>query len=61
MDKDLINKAINKKYSEVSDIVKAELHKKLTSHETSVAYAKEFDRIQDLKQKFADINGDTEE
>jgi 5'-deoxynucleotidase YfbR-like HD superfamily hydrolase len=62
MDKTVIDKAVGKKYTEFSDEVKQTLYNKLANHETSQAYAKEYDKIQDMKQKFAQIaDGDTEE
>jgi hypothetical protein len=62
MDKEIIDKAIGKKYTEFSGEVKQVLYNKLVNHEISKAYAQEYDKIQDMKQKFADITGtDTEE
>lgn len=61
LDKTVIDKAVDKKYTEFSDIVKAELHTKLTNHEASIAYAQEYDKIQKMRSQFAAIHGDTEE
>lgn len=61
LDKDDINKAIDKKYTEFSDRVKTTLRQKMSSHEIAQNYSREFDRLGDLRQKFAAINSPDEE
>lgn len=61
LDKTVINSAVDKKYTEFSAAIKTELQNKLSSHPTSVTYASEYDNIQTVKQKFAEINGQSEE
>lgn len=63
MNKDVIQLAIDKKYSAFSDAIKMELHNKLTDHPVSKQYATDFDHIRQMKQKFATISdvGSTEE
>lgn len=46
----------NKKFSEFSDVVKAELHSKLYSHEDITNFNSETNKIQELKAKFQEIN-----
>ena len=52
-----IKSAINSKFTDFSNAVKQELRVKLASHEDIVGYKSEFDRVTDLKQSFAGING----
>lgn len=61
LDKTVIKSAIDKKYTEFSTAIKTELQNKLSSHPNSVAYAAQYDNIQTVKQKFAEINGQSEE
>lgn len=61
LDKTVIDSAINKKYTEFSNSIKTELQNKMTNHPDSVAYAKEFDKIQDMKQAFAAITSSSDE
>lgn len=61
LDKTVINKAVDKKYTEFSDTIKTELYSKMSNHPNAVAYATAYDNVQIVKQKFADINGTSEE
>lgn len=61
LDKTVIKSAVDKKYTEFSTAIKTELQNKLSAHPNSVAYATEYDNIQTVKQKFAEINGQSEE
>jgi hypothetical protein len=61
LDKTVIDKAVDKKYTELSAVVKAELHHKLSKHEDVVKYAEEYDKIQHMKQMFAQISAQSEE
>lgn len=61
LDSTVINKAVDKKYTEFSDAIKAELKTKMINHETSKQYASDYDKIQDMKQMFAKIGSNTEE
>jgi hypothetical protein len=61
LDKTVIDKAVDKKYTDFSDIIKTELYTKIRNHQSSVAYATEYDKVQSVKQKFAEINGPSEE
>lgn len=57
----VINKALEKKYTEFSDAIKTELQTKMTNHPDSMKYASDFDKIQDMKQMFAKISNPSEE
>lgn len=61
LDKTVITKAVDKKYTEFSDTIKTELYNKMSSHPNAAAYAAEYDKVQTVKQKFAEINGPSEE
>jgi hypothetical protein len=61
LDKTVIDKAVDKKYTEFSDVVKTELYNKMSSHPDAVKYAGDYDKIQTMKQMFAQINGPSEE
>lgn len=61
LDTTVIDKAVNKKYTEFSDVIKTELHNKLTNHPDTVKYANDYDKVQTLKHMFAEINGKSEE
>ena len=61
MDKDIIDSAVGKKYTEFAASVKQELHDKLNAHPEVHAYAKEYDKIQAMKQAFADITNSQDE
>jgi hypothetical protein len=61
LEKTVIDKAVGKKYTEFSDSIKAELYTKIRNHPNSVAYASEYDKVQTIKQKFADISDQSEE
>ena len=56
MDKSVINMAVNKKYSDFSSVIKTALHSKLASSPEIDAYTQEFDKIQQMKTSFAEIN-----
>ena len=49
------NAAINKKFTDFSEIVKGTLSSKLSAHPQNVDYATKFDAIQLMKQQFAEI------
>ena len=61
MDTNIIDSAVNKKYTEFSAAVKKELQNKLANHEISRKYANEYDQVQHMKQMFAQINNSAEE
>lgn len=61
LDTTVINNAIDKKYTDFSMSIKNELQNKLSSHPNSIAYSTEYDRIQMIKQRFAEINSQSEE
>jgi hypothetical protein len=61
LDTTIISKAVDKKYTEFSDSVKTELYRKVSNHPDTLKYAAEYDKIQTIKQKFAEINGPSEE
>jgi 5'-deoxynucleotidase YfbR-like HD superfamily hydrolase len=61
LDKTVIDKAVEKKYTEFSDVIKTELQNKMSSHPDAVKYAGDYDKIQTMKQMFAQINGQSEE
>jgi hypothetical protein len=61
LDSTVIDMAVNKKYTEFSASVKTEIQNKLTNHPISVKYAGEYDKIQQMKQVFSQINGQSEE
>jgi len=56
-----IDNAVEKKYSDFSDAVKTELRTKMANHDTSKQYASDYDKIQDMKDLFSQINTTTEE
>jgi len=56
IDKTILSSAINKKFTEFSDSIQEELHKKLANHYVFKKYASEFDKIQSMKIAYADIN-----
>jgi hypothetical protein len=58
LDKTILDKAVDGKYTEVSDAVKGVLHNKLTNHDDSVKFATSVDKIQQFKTKFAEINAE---
>lgn len=61
LDTTIIDKAVEKKYTEFSDAIKTSLRNKMTNHEISKKYASDYDKIQDMKQLFAQINSPDEE
>ena len=56
MNKDIIDLAVDKKYTDFSNAIKAELHNKMAAHPTSVNYANEYDNIEHMKSIFSEIN-----
>lgn len=52
-----VQMAVQGRYSEFSDSVKSAMKQKMASHEITQKHTQEFDRYQDLKQKFAEISG----
>jgi len=60
LDGTVIDSAIEKRYTDFSKSIKAELHRKLASHETVKNYVTDFDKIQNMKSSFANI-GSAEE
>jgi len=61
MDSNVIDLAINKKYTEFSDAVKAELKSKISNHDISKKYTSDYDKIQQMKNIFSKINNPEEE
>jgi len=60
LDTNVIELAINKKYTDFSNAIKTELHSKLAAHDSASKYANDYDKIQQMKSNFAKINS-TEE
>jgi hypothetical protein len=58
LDKDVIKSAQDGKYTEFSKAIKQELNNKMSNSDIGKSYATDFDRIQQLKQAFAQINKD---
>lgn len=58
MDKNIINSAKDKKFTEFSDAVKTELKTKLAGNETVSQYTSDFEKIQQMKTMFSKINTD---
>ena len=56
MDAEILKSAENKKYTEFSDAIKAELKSKLAGHPTIDKYSSDYDRIQKMKDIFSQIN-----
>lgn len=50
-----INMATDGRYSEFSDVIKSAMKQKMAAHDITATHAREFDRIKDLKSKFAEI------
>lgn len=61
LDTDIINYAVNKKYTEFSDAIKSELQNKLANNKDAKKYVSDYDKIQQMKLAFAKINGEPEE
>jgi 5'-deoxynucleotidase YfbR-like HD superfamily hydrolase len=61
LDNKTIELAVNGKYTEFSEIIKTALHDKVANNAKAQEYAKEFDKIQNMKAAFADIAKSTEE
>ena len=61
LDRDDINTAIDGKFTKFSDRVKQELQGKIAGHEYSKEYAAEYDRIDTMRQRFADVHRQNEE
>lgn len=61
LDKTVIDKAVGGKYTDFSAVIKTELHKKISAHPDTVKYAEDYDKIQTLKQIFAQASGQSEE
>jgi hypothetical protein len=61
LDATVITKAVDKKYTEFSGTIKTELYNKMSSHPSTVKYAADYDKVQTLKQAFAQINTDPSE
>lgn len=61
LDTDIINYAVNKKYTEFSNAIKTELQNKLANNKDAKKYASDYDKIQQMKLAFAKINGEPEE
>lgn len=60
LNKDVINTALNGKYSEFSDAIKQELKTKMSSHDVSKNYCSEYDKIQNMKELFSKISNSGE-
>jgi hypothetical protein len=58
LDKKILDKAVDGKFTEVSNAVKGVLHKKLSTHADSVEFSTSVDKIQQFKTRFADINSE---
>lgn len=61
LDTDIINYAVNKKYTEFSNAIKTELQNKLANNKDAKKYVSDYDKIQQMKLAFAKINGEPEE
>lgn len=61
LDTDIINYAVNKKYTEFSNAIKSELQNKLANNKDAKKYVSDYDKIQQMKLAFAKINGEPEE
>lgn len=58
---DVLQLAVDSKFTEFSDAIKLELKQKLANHETSQKYTSEFDHIQKMKDIFKMASGKTGE
>lgn len=56
MDKEVIDMAVDKKFSEFADNVKNSLKQKLVNHEVIKQYTADIEHVDKLKQAFTDIN-----
>lgn len=56
LDSSVIDAAMQKKYSDFSCAVLAELHAKLANRPELVKYVNEFDKIKNMKTAFANIS-----
>ena len=56
MNKDIIDLAVNKKFTEFSDVIKGTLLNKLAGHSDIQEYTNEYDNIKNLKVQFNAIN-----
>jgi 5'-deoxynucleotidase YfbR-like HD superfamily hydrolase len=61
LDSNVIDSAVNKKYTEFSASIKKELMNKMANHVDAKQYAKDYDQIQTLKGMYAEIGNYTEE
>lgn len=61
LDNTVIDKAVEKKYTEFSAAIKTELQTKMSNHPDSIKYMSDYDKIQDMKQMFAKISNPSEE
>lgn len=58
MTTDIFKSASEKKFTQFSDAVKTELRQKLAGREEIQSYVSDFDKIQQMKSAFAQINKD---
>jgi hypothetical protein len=61
IDKNVIDSAIDKKYTEFSDAIKVELKNKMNGHDTAKEYSSAYDKIQQMKNVFAKISNPDQE
>lgn len=56
INKEILDLAYNKKFTDFSKAVKQELHNKLNNHKVTKKYVSDFDKIQDMKKSFKQIS-----
>jgi len=56
INKEVLDLARDKNFSEFSLAIKKELKQKLSNHKLSKQYASDYDKIQQMKQSFANIS-----
>jgi len=57
MDKETIFTAVdNNKFTEFETAIKAELDRKISENPTMAGYKSDFEKVQDIKDTFAEIN-----
>lgn len=61
LDASVIDLAIQKRYSDFSNVLRAELRSKLSNHPEMVNYSNEFDKIKKIKIAFSQINNPTKD
>lgn len=61
MDIEIMKSAADKRFTDFSSAVKQELKTKLANHSTVQNYTSEYDRIQNMKSLFSQINNPSSE